>query len=193
MKKTLIALATVALLPVVAACSGAPEPVGTTATSASAESDFLAQHNLDGRSVREIVASLDATNDDREAGPYGSVRPGELVLSDDTGAEVTLPVDEGFYLSVAPYLTQTHECYNHNLASCQGELAGEEIEVSIVTAEGEQLVDETVTTYDNGFVGFWLPAGIQATITVGQDGKSATQEISTGIEDPTCITTMQLV
>ncbi|MCG6566167.1 CueP family metal-binding protein [Tessaracoccus sp. ZS01] len=193
MKKTLIAVAAAALLPVVAACSGAPAPVGTPTTSASAESDFLAEHNLDGRSVREIVTSLDATNDDRETGPYGSVRPGELVLSDDTGAEVTLPVDEGFYLSVAPYLTQTHECYNHNLASCQGELAGQEIEVSIVTPEGEQLVDETVTTYDNGFAGFWLPAGIRATITVAHDGKSATQEISTGVEDPTCITTMQLV
>ncbi|GAA4903710.1 CueP family metal-binding protein [Tessaracoccus lubricantis] len=198
MTKTLLSLAAAALLPIVTACSAATtEPSRTEAapTGSAVPSDasaFLAEHDLDGMSVSDIVASLDATNADREAGPYGSIRPTELILTDDAGAEVSLPVDDGFYLSIAPYVSQTHECYNHNLASCQGELAGEEIEVSIVTADGEQLVDETVTTHDNGFAGFWLPADIRATVTVTRDGRTAEQEISTGAEDPTCITTMQL-
>ena len=121
-----------------------------------------------------------------------SVRADQLVLA-DVEQEVMVPLAEDrFYLSVAPYVDQTHECYYHNLASCQGELVGEDIEVTITAADGEVLVDETATTYENGFVGFWLPRDIEGTISVAWDGLTTTAPIATGPDDPTCVTTLQL-
>ncbi len=89
-------------------------------------------------------------------------------------------------------MRNTHECFYHNLASCQGELVGEDLTVRITSADGEVLADGTVTTYDNGFVGFWLPRDIEGTIEVEWEGLSATAPIATGPDDPTCITTIQL-
>jgi hypothetical protein len=123
------------------------------------------------------------------------VRPGELLLSEagsDETTAVDLP-DDLFYLSVAPYIEQTHDCYFHSLTTCSGELAGEEIRVTIAQRDtGQLLVDRVTRTFDNGFVGFWLPSGIEATINVEYEGFAAQSEISTGPEDPTCLTTLQL-
>lgn len=195
MRTLLIATASLATLIAAGACTAdqpapGPQPASTSAAAVDVD-DFLAQHDLAGRSVTEIVEALDATNDDRETGPYGSVLPGELILADEK-QQVSLPIEDAFYLSVAPYVTGTHECYNHNLASCQGELAQQELDVTIVGEDGQEIFDDQVTTAPNGFAGFWLPKEITATVTVEHDGRTATTEVSTGAEDPTCITTMQL-
>lgn len=57
---------------------------------------------------------------------------------------------------------------------------------------GQTVLDETRTTYDNGFVGLWLPRGLTGTLTIEHDGKTATSPVSTGADDPTCLTSMQL-
>ena len=58
---------------------------------------------------------------------------------------------------------------------------------------GKVLSEDSRKTYDNGFVGLWLPRGIGAERTNSCDGKSATQEISTkNADDATCLTTFQL-
>lgn len=50
-----------------------------------------------------------------------------------------------------------------------------------------------IETYDNGFVGLWLLRGIDATLTISTDGKSAMGEISTkNAGEATCVTTLQL-
>jgi hypothetical protein len=125
-----------------------------------------------------------------------SVRHGELSLSpmgSDEPTVVDLP-DDLFYLSVAPYVEHTHDCYYHSLTTCQGELAGETMHVTITDRDtGEVLVNGATDTFDNGFVGFWLPAGIDATIQVEYAEYTASQDISTGPHDPTCLTTVQLV
>ena len=55
------------------------------------------------------------------------------------------------------------------------------------------LIDEARQTFDNGFVGFWLPRGIEATLTIELDEQVGTAAISTVNEDdPTCITTLQV-
>src|SRR5699024_527755 len=53
---------------------------------------------------------------------------------------------------------------------------------------GKTILDETLTTYDNGFVGLWLPRGIDATRTVSSGDRIAKQDISSRIDDPTCLT-----
>lgn len=174
------ALATLGVL--LAGCSAAPDPAEA----------FLAQHGLAGLTTAQVIDKLDASEDDRKAGPFGSVRPDEVQLSDATGAKVSLPVTDRFYLSVAPYLTQTHECFNHNLASCKGELANQVVHVTVTDAAGATVVDADVTTFANGFAGLWLPRGITGTITTTYQGKTASQAIGTGAGDPTCLTTLRL-
>ena len=195
MTKNLLAAAAIPLL-FLAGCSstepGATQTAVGTQTPQVSETAFLEPFGLDGGDPREIVAVLDQTNDDREKGIVGSVRYDHVVFTTEEGEQKVPLADDDFYLSLAPYVDQTHECYYHNLASCQGELVGEDMDVTITSADGEVLVDETVTTYDNGFVGFWLPRDIEGTVEVAFDGKSVVAPIATGPEDPTCVTTLQL-
>jgi hypothetical protein len=190
-----LALAAAAVL-AMAGCASSPTAADPTEPPA-AESPILAAYGLAGLDGREIVERLERTPvDARQPDLMASVRPGELLLSQVGSDEPTVVdlADDEFYLSVAPYLEQTHDCYFHSLTTCRGELAGEAVHVTITDrATGEVLVDEPTETFDNGFVGFWLPSGIDATITVEYEGLSASQDISTGADDPTCLTTLRLV
>lgn len=55
------------------------------------------------------------------------------------------------------------------------------------------LVDDAVTGYEYGFVGFWLPEDITGTIEVSSGAGRASQQLSTTEGSPTCLTTMRLV
>lgn len=161
-------------------------------SSAGEQDSLLTEHGLEGKSTVEIVEALDSTNDDRESGLMASIDHDTLTLADGSSElELAVP-DDQFYLAVAPYVASTHDCYHHNLVTCQGELAGQQVEVTVTDADGRTLVDETVTAYDNGFVGLWLPRDIEGTLELGYDGLTATAPFGTGEGDPTCVTTMQL-
>ena len=168
-----------------------PSEVGSTGND-----EILAKHNLVGLDAKQIIEQLDSMPiADRPTDLIASVRPDELILTDDQQRETSFetPTDE-FYVSVAPYQTQTHECYFHSLTTCVGELQNTEVDVKVTNAEtGETLIEETLRTFDNGFLGLWLPRGIETTLSVEVDGLTATMPISTATsEDPTCITTLQL-
>lgn len=208
-RRTVLAL-TAAMALTLGACgspSSADAPATTTSAPAGAQTaanaeELLAAHGLQGMGTRQIIERLDATSVDQRAdGLMASVRPDALLLSERTAdggaaaAEPTyLPIegDKGFYLSVAPYRSQTHECHYHSLTTCLGELRNQPVHVTVTAADGTVLVEEDKTTYDNGFVAVWLPRDISATLTVTHDGMTATQPISTGSEDATCITTTRL-
>ena len=103
-----------------------------------------------------------------------------------------MPEDRS-YVSVAPFVSQTHDCYYHSLTTCVGELDNESVEVSVFDEEtGTTLVDGPATTFDNGFAGFWVPRGSAGTITVNYQGLEGTTEFATGTEDATCITDLRL-
>ena len=208
-RRTVAIIAAAAAITIgVSACSSTPEsapapanetpaPTAEAAAPNSAEADaMLAAQGLDGLDSRALVDTLDATAlSERPEGLIASVRPDELLLTDATGAEASVPMpDDAFYVSFAPYVDTTHECYFHSLTTCVGELQGEQIDVVVTdSATGEVLVDETMTTFDNGFVGVWLPRDIDADVTVEHDGLSASTTVSTSnADDATCITTMQL-
>lgn len=196
MKTTILVLATIATL-VLGGCAtganqGAGTPVAPATTAQGADPQaFLQAHGLGGLSAPQIIEKLEATQDDRTNGPVGSVRPNSLVLTDGN-QQVTLPIEDRFYLSFAPYQNRTHDCFNHNLATCQGELTGTPVAVKIVDESGKPLVDQTVTTHANGFAGVWLPKDVRGTITVTVDGKQATSALSTAADAPTCLTTLKL-
>jgi hypothetical protein len=190
-----LALAAAAVL-ALAGCSSSPSAT-EPAESAEGALPILAAYDLAGLDGRQIVDELERTPvDARHSDLMASVRPGELLLWENGSEEQTvvdLP-DDLFYLSVAPYVEQTHDCYFHSLTTCRGELAGEQLHVTITDRDtGELLVDQVTETFDNGFVGFWLPSGVDATIRIEYDGLSASEDISTGPDDLTCLTTMQLV
>ncbi len=155
-----------------------------------------AQYDLDGLEARQIIARLDTMEVDQRPGTLiASVRPDELTLTDtSTGQNDTIPMpDEQFYLSVAPYERRTHDCYFHSLTTCLGEQAGESMQVTVTdSTTGRTIIDDTRTTFDNGFLGLWLPRDITGTISIEHEGRTATAPIATGDDDLTCLTSLQL-
>ena len=155
----------------------------------------MESYDLAGLEAPQIINTLDTMPvADRPNDLIASVQPTELVLTSGDESLETIPIPEDqFYLSVAPYYTSTHPCQFHSLTTCRGEMATEEVHVTVTdNASGDTLIDEPRTTYDNGFLGLWLPRGITATLTIDHDGRTATAPISTGDDDLTCLTTMQL-
>lgn len=195
-------MATVTAAALALTACGAPQTQESAPASGSTPgqvTELLSAHgldDLDGLDPRELVDRLDLMPvEERPTDLMASVRPGSLVLSDTTGGEeveLDLPEDL-FYLSMAPYVDRTHDCFHHSLTSCMGELRGEEVTVTITDdADDTVLVEETAPTFDNGFVGYWLPGDIEATVTVEYEGRSGSTPISTGVDDPTCLTTLEL-
>ena len=180
-----------------AALTGCASAVPITSVAGpSTSDDFLTEHGLGGLDVRELVDELDRTPLAERSEEFASSITAEaLILSDQHAHTAELPLpDDLVYVSVAPYVTQTHDCYNHSPTGCIGELQNAEITVRVTdAASGDTLVDEAVQTYDNGFVGFWLPRDLEGTLTIMHDGLSVSQAISAaGARAQTCITTMQL-
>lgn len=96
------------------------------------------------------------------------------------------------YVSMAPFVTRTHECSFHSLATCQGEMVNTPVTLKFTDASGKVIAEESDTTYVNGFVGLWLPRNLTGTMAVSAEGRTATAPLATGSEDPTCVTTIKL-
>lgn len=141
-------------------------------------------------SVKALVHDYSIGNKDAK---NASTTSHQLIVTEDDGSEITydLPQDE-FFISIAPYINETHPCTNHSLTGCQAELVDEAFEVYIEDLDGNVIYDESVQTPKNGFIDLWLPRDKTLNVTIEHDGKIVTEELSTFEGDPTCITTMQL-
>lgn len=186
-----------ALLPLLAAallltgCASAQTPAAEGPPMAVDQVAELGIDTSDAKSIIEGLDTLPVANRPSPDSLIASVRPNELVLQP---GDVTLPInDSDFYLSIAPYVTQTHPCDFHSLTTCLGELQNTPVELTVTDAEtGEVVLSEVTATADNGFVGLWLPRdGAFDVRIVGEQGV-AEQQVTTGADDPTCLTTMQL-
>jgi hypothetical protein len=191
-RRITIAAAVIALiLGGCAATSSGQEGASTGASSASPTA-LLARYGLSGDAVAVVDQLEKLGGSDRPGELKASVRPGELQLSDgDAKASLQIPADR-FYLSVAPYAKDTHECYFHSLTTCQGEMSKRPVHLRIVDSGGRLLVDRETTTNANGFVGTWLPRGSSGTVKITTPQGSGSQPFATGAEDPTCMTTLRL-
>jgi len=185
-------IAAAALALALTGCSAADsEP---TADGTVSQDTFLTTHGLAAMDAVEIIDHLDRQKvTERPTDLIASVRADELLLSsDDQEVVVDLP-DNQTYVSIAPYLTSTHDCFYHSLTTCLGELDNEDIQVTITDeATGEVLVDEETTTFDNGFIGFWLPDDATGLIEVSYQGRTGTAEFSTADDGATCVTDLRL-
>jgi hypothetical protein len=202
-------IAAALVLALTAGCSAtadpAPDAQATTATTTAptvpqpvtADPALVADATLDELAALDavtLVAALEATPvAQRRTDLRASVQPHAVLLSDATGeAEVAVP-DGQHHLSVAPYLSSTHECFFHSLTTCTGELGGETVTVRIVDADsGAVYADGEVVLGENGFTGFWLPDGRTAEVTVTAEGREGTATVTTGTGDLTCLTSLRL-
>ena len=188
MRKSLVALSTAALL----ALTGCASTSTPSAEAPARGTAVVQQLGFEGKTAQQIVDTIDSSPKTRPLNFGASIRDTELVLTKD-GAETSLPLPaDVFYLSIAPYQSQTHECFFHSLATCQGELANEDVTVTIVDEAGKVLVDETTKTYANGFTGFWLPRDTKGTVTVTHAGRKGSAPFATTAGSPTCMTTLRL-
>ncbi|MFI7547507.1 CueP family metal-binding protein [Actinoplanes sp. NPDC049599] len=192
MRRLAAAAALSALLLTGCANSTTPQPVASA--SSTAGQALLARYGLDNKTTVEIIDRLDRLGGtDRPADLKASVRRDALIVTGGT-QEFSLAIpNDRFYLSVAPYVDKTHECFYHSLTTCKGELGGKDIQVTIVDKTHDRvLVDEQRTVFANGFTGFWLPRDIKGTLRVSSGGKVAETAFTTDKDAPTCLTTLRL-
>lgn len=165
--------------------------VSGTAFASSQEAAFLAEHGLAGKTVEQMVDAIDQTPQARPLPWSASVTSTALKLS--SGEQTyTLPLGEQFYLSFAPYEQQTHPCFNHSLSGCQGEMPDTTFNVKVTDKNGEVLLQKPMKSYQNGFIGVWLPRNIEGTLEVSYKGKTASHAIATNNDSQTCMTELRL-
>lgn len=148
--------------------------------------------------ANEEVQDIKGMVRDYSNGSYNDVSAiitsNELIVTDSENNKTTydLPKDE-FFVSIAPFVNTTHPCTNHSLTGCQGELVEKDFDVFIQDEDGNVVVDETMTSFENGFIDLWLPRDKKYQVKIEYNGKVAKSEISTFDGDNTCITSMQLL
>ncbi|GAB2532338.1 CueP family metal-binding protein [Gracilibacillus alcaliphilus] len=154
---------------------------------------FLAACNNGEQSAEVDIKSLinDYSTDQKEA-VSASVNATQLLVDNGEQQEqYELPEDE-FFVSIAPFVEETHPCTYHSLTGCQGELANTAFDVYIEDVDGNVIIDETIESFDNGFFDIWLPRNQAFNAKISFDGKEVEAPLSTYEDDATCITSMQL-
>ena len=140
--------------------------------------------------IKELVSDYSAGNKKSET---ASITSKELIVNKEDGDELIFDLsDEDFFVSIAPYVDQTHPWTNHSLTGCQGELVDTVFDVFIEDSEGTVVLNEKVKSQSNGFFDLWLPRDKTYQIKIKYDDKVSESQISTFKDDGTCITTMQL-
>lgn len=123
-----------------------------------------------------------------------SITSDELIVKDNKDKETSYDLSkEEFFVSIAPYVKNTHPCEIHSLTGCQGELLKKDFDVYIEDEDGKVIMDETMTSLENGFIDVWLPRDQTFQVKIKYGEKTAEASISTFKGDNTCITTMQLI
>lgn len=171
-----------------------PAPAPSVTTDLTVDK-ILNENDLENLSAEEIINKLDETSlTDRSKEFTASVRHDEIIFGDaSTGKEVgTLEISGNKqYISFSPYVEQTHDCYYHSLTTCVGELGDEEMHLTIVN-DGEIVIDENITTFDNGFYGVWLDKDESYTVTFEYGDYSGTGIYKTDEDSATCVSDLQL-
>lgn len=157
------------------------------------QKSILQSYELDGMSVESMVFALE-TNSIDTSGLVASINSENLVLETEKDKLIVDLPENRFYLSFAPYINNTHPCQTHFLTSCQSELRNESFHVKVVLDDGTVIIDEMLTSAQNGFVGIWLPKDINAILHVEHENLHVSAPITTFNSSPTCLTTpLQLV
>jgi len=153
---------------------------------------FLETYHLDGMNIKQVIQKLEVIADEEE-GFQAGITGSYLLLSDrDESYSIELPSGE-FYISIAPYMNQTHPCGNHNLVTCRGEMKLETFHVNIVDIDSNEVViDASYQSTAQGFFGIWLKQDKNYMIHITYGDLSTSTTIQTRSDSNTCLTTMKL-
>lgn len=122
-----------------------------------------------------------------------SISSTTLTVTEEDGTESVIDVSkEDFFVSIAPYIENTHPCETHNLIGCKGELANKDFTVYIEDSNKNVVVDKVITSHPNGFIDLWLPRNTEYSAKIEYEGKVSEFKFSTFENDNTCISTAQL-
>lgn len=159
-----------------------------SACSSKSDLDTVGLGGMTGKKI--LVGVADGS---LEVDGFGlSVYDNELiVIMDEKRVSVDMPEDE-FYVSVAPYIDNTHECLYHNATGCRGELKNTEFFVEFIDSDGNVIISENMMSLSNGFIDLWLPRNLEGSLTITYNELTTSKVISTESGQPTCETTMQL-
>nr|WP_130858844.1 MULTISPECIES: CueP family metal-binding protein [Gracilibacillus] len=150
-------------------------------------------NNDDTTAETDIKSLIHDYSTDQRTAVNASVDATHLTVEEDSEqAQYELPEDE-FFVSIAPYVHTTHPCTFHSLTGCQSELTNATFDVYIEDTDGNVILDDTIESFDNGFIDLWLPRNQTFDVTITFEDKQTEATISTFEDDATCITTMQLV
>src|SRR5699024_8697415 len=118
-------------------------------TACGGEDTSQSEGSLNANDIKDLVNDYIVDNLEPDS---ASITSHELVVEDDNDELVyELPEDE-FFVSIAPFINETHECAVHSLTGCQGELVEEDFDVLVTGSSGEVAVDEPMTSEKNGFI-----------------------------------------
>lgn len=145
------------------------------------------------KSPEEIKQMVYDFSTDKLSAEGASITSHQLIVTSEDKSKTTydLPQEE-FFVSIAPYVNETHPCEIHSLTGCQGEMSNESFDVKVTDQNGNVVIDDKLQAHDNGFIDIWLPRDRVYEVEIGHGDKSSKAQISTYEGDQTCISTMQL-
>lgn len=159
----------------------------------SCSDDILQNGKKEEITVNQLKELVHYYSVEEVSNESASITGTHLIVTDQHGEEQYYPLPEDeFFVSIAPYIHETHPCKYHSLTGCQGEMVEKEFSVYIENEDGEVVIDEMMTSFANGFIDLWLPRNQNYQIKIEYDGLTGVGEFSTYEEDGTCITTIQL-
>ena len=81
--------------------------------------------------IKELVNEYSGNKTKDES---ASITSSQLIVTDKDKKELAynLPEDE-FFVSIAPYVNETHPCTNHSLTGCQGEMVDKDLMYTLKT------------------------------------------------------------
>ncbi len=142
-----------------------------------------------GKTTREVVEKLENDLDEQVV---GAVWQDEIELTFNNESVKIYDEQDQFYVSIAPYIDNTHVWGIHSLVGCMGELQNEVFNVKLIDQDNVVVFDGEKSTYSNGFMGFWLDRDNTYTVSFEYQGKTGTYQFSTTDKGYTCITSFQL-
>ena len=113
-----------------------------------------------------------------------------LVLEDP---EIDLQYDRSdmFFLAVGVYANETHPCPKH-ADGCDAEFKNVPVDYTIVSDDGEFILQDSAMTGENGFFDLYLPKGKDYIATFTVENKSGVGIITTKEGSSNCITEIQV-
>lgn len=153
------------------------------------ERDVFEKYGLDKSNVIELIEKLE--NNDFPDELSASITEEQVLIyfKEDT-YEIDIP-ENVLYISFAPYLTYTHDCFRHSLTGCQGELVNKDMLIKVYSQNEELIFSRQENTGDDGFIGLFLESNQTYKIEITYENTQVMFMVQSGTSQ-TCYSELQL-